>query len=123
LVAVICRPFQQLADIYVVLLQCSQGFIHCCFVRAWASVEHTKRPCKEIIGVFQINTLRSTIDYILNKDHFSYFHHLRILPLSSPTPVHSPIFPPSHIYNKYKYTLTNRKVAGSILDGVIGIFH
>jgi hypothetical protein len=73
LLAVICRPFQQLADIYVVVFQFSHGDIHCRNVRSWTSVRHIKIRCKEKISCCQIYILCCGIAWNMAKDMFSYF--------------------------------------------------
>ena len=50
LLAVISSKFHHLADIYVVVLQFLQHFLHCRFVRVFASKQHTNIPCMQIIG-------------------------------------------------------------------------
>ena len=51
LLAMICPPYHQLADIYVVLLQPLLHFLHCLFFRAAASKRNMNKNCKQIIGV------------------------------------------------------------------------
>ena len=45
----ICSQFHHLADIYVVVLQFLQRFLHCRFVRVFASKRHINIRCKQII--------------------------------------------------------------------------
>ena len=54
LLTMISSQFHQLADIYVVVLQFLQHFLHCRFVRVFASKRHINIRCKQIIGCCKI---------------------------------------------------------------------
>jgi len=70
LLAVICSQFHHLADIYVVVLQFLQHFLHCRFVRVFASKRNINIRCNQIIGcckiciLFTCNWIKCDLDKI-----------------------------------------------------------
>jgi hypothetical protein len=101
---VICLVFHQLADIYVVLFQLLQHFLHCLFVRVSASIHHVDIRCKQITSGVRIKFPRCVITKAVINGKYSYFCGLRVSPTFPPT-VYFPIFPSSLVHMQYKYTL------------------